>query len=279
MEPHRVVHPRHLEARQRRHRHQRPDTGRDSHAIDVDATALGERYDTLNALLRDAAGALAGRRDRDVARETLRSLRRGRLLTAAQYSALLPRIDATVHDAAHVARANTDARRLLKAADVYLRKLELPELDDSTLARRLAHNRTRCRRRWREAREHPGAEALHEWRKLVKHLTTQSALLAQRVTDAGADVAALKELGETLGRHHDHHQLALQLNADELPDTDLLRLRLHDALRRRQDLPMRTAAWHALTFHIHPWGQRLRLPPKRREASVRLMSCRRSPRG
>ena len=195
--------------------------------------ALGERYDTLNALLRDAAGALAGRRDRDVARETLRSLRRGRLLTAAQYSALLPRIDATVHDAAHVARANTDARRLLKAADVYLRKLELPELDDSTLARRLAHNRTRCRRRWREAREHPGAEALHEWRKLVKHLTTQSALLAQRVTDAGADVAALKELGETLGRHHDHHQLALQLNADELPDTDLLRLRLHDALRRR----------------------------------------------
>lgn len=194
---------------------------------------LGERYDTLNTLLRDAAGALAGRRDRDVARETLRSLRRGRLLTAAQYGALLPLIDETLHDASHVARANADARRLLKAAGVYLQSLELPELDESSLAERLAHNRSRCRRRWRQTCRHATAEALHEWRKTVKHLTTQAALLAPRLSGAGADVAALKELGETLGRHHDHHQLALQLRADELPDTELLRLRLHDALRRR----------------------------------------------
>ncbi|MFA5940845.1 MAG: CHAD domain-containing protein [Sinimarinibacterium sp.] len=202
---------------------------------------LGERYDTLNALLRDAAGALGGRRDRDVARETLRSLRRGRLLTATQYGALLPLIDEALHDAAHVAKANADARRLLKAAGVYLQSLELPELDDASLAERLAHNRARCRRRWRQACKRPTAEALHEWRKTVKHLTTQAALLAPRLPGAdagvgvgvGVGVATLKDLGETLGRHHDHHQLALQLRVEELPDTDLLRLRLHDALRRR----------------------------------------------
>ena len=117
--------------------------------------ALGKRYRTLDTLLRDAAKALSGRRDRDVAHETLRSLRRGRLLTAAQYGALRPRIDATVHDAGHTAGANADARRLLKAAGVYLRRLELPDLEDAMLARQLAQNRARCRRRWRRVRAHP----------------------------------------------------------------------------------------------------------------------------
>lgn len=195
--------------------------------------ALDERHDTLNTLLRDAARAIAGRRDRDVARETLRSLRRGRLLTAAQYGALLPHLDAIAQNDAHAAKANTDARRLLKAAAVYLHTLELPALDDSNLLEWLADSRSRCRRRWRQVRRRPTAEALHEWRKTVKHLATQSALLAPRLVDAGAEVADLKELGEILGRHHDHHQLALQLHVDELPDTDLLRMRLHDALRRR----------------------------------------------
>lgn len=194
---------------------------------------LDERYDTLNTLLRDAARTIAGRRDRDVARETLRSLRRGRLLTADQYGALLPHLDAIAQNDAHVAKANTDARRLLKAAGVYLRALELPELDELNLAQWLAHNRSRCRRRWRQLRRQPTAEALHEWRKTVKHLATQSALLAPRLVDAGAEVTDLKELGDILGRHHDHHQLALQLRVDELPDTHLLRMRLRDALQRR----------------------------------------------
>lgn len=194
---------------------------------------LGERYDALNTLLRDAARTISGRRDRDVARETLRSLRRGRLLSADQYAALVPHLDTVVQNDAHIARADTDARRLLKAAGVYLHALELPALDDSSLVEWLADNRSRSRRSWRRVRKQPTAEALHEWRKTVKHLATQSALLAPRLVDAGAEVTDLKELGEILGRHHDHHQLALQLRVDELPDTDLLRMRLRDALRRR----------------------------------------------
>ncbi|MEQ1438702.1 CHAD domain-containing protein [Fontimonas sp. SYSU GA230001] len=195
--------------------------------------ALGDRYGTLDRLLRDAGRALAGRRDRDVARATLRSLRRGRLLSAAQYAALLPQLDALAPTDTPRAEADTDATHLLRAAAVYLRSLELPEMDVHSLTEALARNRRRCRRRWRDARARPTAEALHGWRKSVKHLATQSALLAPLLPDAAGDVTALKDLGETLGLHHDHHQLGLQLHADELPDTGLLRLRLHDALRTR----------------------------------------------
>lgn len=195
---------------------------------------LGERYDVLNALLRDAGRRLAGRRDADVARETLRSLRRGRLLDAGEYARLQRWLSADPVAAPALAAASDEARVLMEAAQIYFAHLDPGPLDAATLDEALARSHARCRRRWRAAHKSPTPEALHEWRKTVKELATQHALLAPRVKGAKADTQALRTLGEVLGRHHDHHQLALRLEGLPLPDAKRLGRRLHDALRRRQ---------------------------------------------
>ncbi|MFP5304642.1 MAG: CHAD domain-containing protein [Gammaproteobacteria bacterium] len=195
---------------------------------------LGERYAVLNALLRDAGRKLAGRRDADVARETLRSLRLGRLLDAGQYALLQRRLSSDPVAAPALAAANDEARSLMEAAQIYFAHVDPGRLDAAVLDEALARSHARCRRRWRAARKNPTPEALHEWRKTVKELATQHALLAQRVTGAQTDTQALKTLGEVLGRHHDHHQLALRLEHLPPAESARLALRLHDALRRRQ---------------------------------------------
>ena len=210
---------------------------------------LGPQQQLLKALLRDSARALAGRRDADVARQTLLGLRRGRRLDAAQYAQLLQVIVAAEPDPQQLAAANADARRLLKAAQVYLLKLDLAALTDETLLRALGDSRSRCRQHWQRVRRALTAEALHDWRKTVKHLATQTTLLATRLPGIDADVPALKALGEVLGRHHDHAELGRRLGAGALRGQELLPLRVRDALlARRQRLEREALAKGAALF-------------------------------
>jgi CHAD domain-containing protein len=195
---------------------------------------LGERYGLIDRLLRDSARQLGGRRDADVARQTLLGLRRARLLDAAQYAALQAMIRSAPRDAQREGHAEQRAVTLLRAAATYLDALAPPVVDATVLRAALERTRLRCRREFRSARARPGAEALHEWRKWVKHLGTQVQLLEPRLGDSGIDAGALKTLADELGRHHDLAQLQLRLEAAGLDRQPLLHLRLRDAVARRQ---------------------------------------------
>ncbi len=170
---------------------------------------LGERYATVNALLRDGARGLSARRDDAVAHATLLRLRRGRRVTAVQFQA----IDAALkclREPADPEHALADARRRLKSARAELLAVE-PVLDVDTLQSRLAEQRSRCARGLRQARASGSAEDLHDWRKRVKYYGYQCALLAPVLPAVAAPIPALKALGETLGLHHDFHALCLRL--------------------------------------------------------------------
>jgi CHAD domain-containing protein len=196
---------------------------------------LGERYALIDRLLRDSALQLGGRRDADVARETLLGLRRARQLDAAQYAALQPMLRAAPpRDAQHDSCAEQRALSLLRATATYIDTLSLPAIDEATLRAGLEKVRLRCRREYRRARRKPDAEALHDWRKWVKHLGTLVQLLGSRLGDCGSDAGALKDLADALGRHHDLVQLLHRLEAAGLGQQPLLHLRLRDAVARRQ---------------------------------------------
>src|SRR5690606_14256648 len=114
-------------------------------------------------------------------------------------------------------------------------------IDEASLRNALEKARHRCRREWKRANASPSAEALHDWRKWVKHLATQSQLLVGRLGEVGVDIDGLKSLGEDLGRHHDHEQLLQQLETAGLDHHPLLHLRLRDAVARRQQALERRA--------------------------------------
>lgn len=195
---------------------------------------LGERYALIDRLLRDSARQLGGRRDAEVARETLLSLRRARQLDAAQYAALQPMLRAAPRDTAHEAHAEQRALTLLRAAACYIDTLSLPAIDEATLRAGLERVRLRCRREFRRARNKPDAAALHHWRKWVKHLATLVQLLETRLGNGGPEAGPLKDLADALGRHHDLAELLRQLEAAGVARQPLLHLRLRDAITRRQ---------------------------------------------
>jgi CHAD domain-containing protein len=201
---------------------------------------LGHQYRLIDRLLRDSAHQLGGRRDADVALQTLLSLRRARLLDAEQYAQLREMAAQQRHDTRGDAGADARATMLLHAAITYIDTLSLPPIDEATLRAALAKTRQRCRREWKRASAEPAADVLHDWRKWVKHLATQAQLLGGRLGETGLDVGGLKTLGDELGRHHDHEQLLLRLERAGLDRQPLLHLRLRDAtLRRQQQLEQR----------------------------------------
>jgi CHAD domain-containing protein len=195
---------------------------------------LGERYALIDRLLRDSAHQLSGRRDADVAQQTLLSLRRARLIDAAQYAALRTMATQPARDTGRDAAAERRALTLLHAAAGYFAELTLPDLDEAALRAALAKTRQRCRRECKRAGAKPRAAVLHDWRKWVKHLATQVQLLGARLGDTGLDANALKALADDLGRHHDHAELLRRLEAAGLDHQPLLHLRLRDAIARRQ---------------------------------------------
>lgn len=196
---------------------------------------LGERYTVLNTLLRDAGRRLAGRRDAYVACQTLRRMRAGRRLTAEQFRTLGDALG-TPH-AGEPASADDigDARRLLKAAQIYLQAFA-PALGVDTLAQRLDDNRARCVRALGQCRATRRPDDLHDWRKRVKYYGYQCALVMPVLEDAAVPVEALKTLGETLGLHHDFHAFALRL--ERCPASrvgELLKLRARQIAQDRMD--------------------------------------------
>ena len=202
---------------------------------------LAGQYRLIDRLLRDAARQLAGRRDADVALQTLLSLRRARLIDAAAYRQLRDLASRQRRDTQGDGAADERATTLLRAAAIYVEGLTLPDVGESTLRAALAKTRHRCRRRWKRASADPTAEALHDWRKWVKHLATQAQLVGSRIGEPGVDPPALKSLADTLGRHHDHAQLLQGLEAAGLAGQPLLHLRLRDAVTRRQQALERRA--------------------------------------
>ncbi len=187
--------------------------------------ALGdEHYRVINALLRDAARELSQTRDAAVAAQTLLRLRRGRHLSADHYARLKPLLAPPLKTTPSPTAAR-HARRLLKAATLYVDDAALPP-DDGAL--RAAHRRARqrCARLYRQCLADPDAEHLHRWRKHIKYLGYQCALLAPRDPAVGQEIPALKALGELLGLHHDIHTLGLRLDQLAPADIDEL-LRLH----------------------------------------------------
>lgn len=198
-------------------------------------------YAVLNALLRDAGRRLSGRRDAHVALQTLRRMRAGRRLTADQFRTLADALG-SVH-AAEPAGADTigDARRLLKAAQIYLQAFE-PATDVDSLARRLDEHRARCVRGLRQCRTTRRTDDLHDWRKRVKYYGYQCALVAPVLADAAQPVDTLKTLGETLGLHHDFDAFAQRL--ERCPANrvgELLKLRARQIAQQRMDALMERA--------------------------------------
>lgn len=221
---------------------------------------LKQRYPLLNTLLRDSGRALADRREADAARATLLSLRRGRLLSSEQYLSLVEAVSATSAATGAGLQGRTQARHLMRAAQVYLKTLSLPAMDAAGLRRALGRSHERCRRHWQRAQRRRDAETLHTWRKQVKRLAIQSQLLSATLGDCGLAVDRLKTLAELLGRHHDHHQLGLLLEARVPTGQTLLQMRLHDALRQRmQQLERQSLNLGAVLF-----SRRMAMPTETR---------------
>ncbi|TJY65225.1 CHAD domain-containing protein [Sinimarinibacterium sp. CAU 1509] len=199
---------------------------------------LATHYVLLNRLLRDAGRSLSGQRDAVVALQTLRRLRLGRQLTQPQYHALRSLLSRQI-EASDLSAAASRSRQLMKAARLYLDDIDLGSLDadsgDLTLRRHLRNQHSRCRRQLQRVGARPQAELLHNWRKQVKYLGYQHGLLAPRLREAGADVGALKALGETLGLHHDFHALAQRLErcAQQRDADQLVLLRSRELIQQR----------------------------------------------
>lgn len=164
----------------------------------LERSALGARYRAQNLRLRDAGRALASLREADALRATARSLGLGLAVAPP------PRASAR-------SRAIARAVRLLRAqrraqADWPSDAPARADLDPA-----LIEGYRRARRCGHQARRHPRAATLHEWRKQVKHHRFQCEAATALWPGLQQRVRALEELGELLGRHHDVETLAAEL--------------------------------------------------------------------
>jgi CYTH domain-containing protein/CHAD domain-containing protein len=181
--------------------------------------ALGRRFRSFNALVRDAAGELSSIRDAHAVLDTFDRLR------AAQPALDGPSLDQVRTHLADLAAAATrdvaggDLR--LERAAVRLRAARA-EVDAWEIPRGFGPIAAGLRRTYeRGATQHAAVERhatderMHEWRKESKRLWYQLRLLrdaAPSVLDPAIDV--LHALGDALGDDHDLAVLVEQLRAD-----------------------------------------------------------------
>jgi CHAD domain-containing protein len=167
-----------------------------------------ENYRRQNAHFRGAARELAGVRDADVMIATLDELeeRYPKDLPADAAGGLRQALEA------HKAVAATDAREraativvaILREARARVAEWPLERDGFEALEDGLRRIYRQGRRDWRAAQSEPTAEHVHEWRKRVKDLWYQYAILEQAwppVMQALADEA--HELSDRLGDDHD----------------------------------------------------------------------------
>jgi CHAD domain-containing protein len=191
---------------------------------------LGEEtFARENACFRDAARELAGTRDSDVMLETLAALELpagvGLDLRKAIQEELARRADDDRRAAGRAAVA------VLKEARKRVDAWPLERDSFEALADGLERTYRRGRRAFREAREEPVAEALHEWRKRVKDLWYHHTLLRDLwppVMSVVGDEA--HELSDRLGDDHDLVVLAAWVRGHLEPGTEF-----SDAVIRRRE--------------------------------------------
>ena len=169
---------------------------------------LGEdTFSRENACFRDAARELAGARDSDVMLETLGTL----VLPPGVGFELRKAIEAERrrNGTGERAGASRDAVAILKEARKRVDDWPLERDSFDAVAGGLECAYRRGRRAFKEAREEPSVEALHEWRKRVKDLWYHHTLLRALwppVMAAAGDEA--HELSDRLGDDHDLAVLA-----------------------------------------------------------------------
>ena len=163
---------------------------------------VGDRtYRRENACFRDVARELAGMRDADVMLATLAELERRESLAAGP-----------LRQALEAHRLRTGAGRQAVAGAIEMlgtardRVAAWPLERDSFEAFEAGLERAyrRGRRAFREVRERPTIEGLHEWRKRVKELWHHLGLLERAWPPVlGAMGAEAHELSDRLGDDHD----------------------------------------------------------------------------
>lgn len=165
----------------------------------------------MNGLLRDLARQFAAQRDAQVLLETLANLvERYRYPDAAW----LQRIRADLQQK----NATTVAAPALSAAVQTLRQVqtrwqtELRQADGDFCGEALVESYRRCRREGRVALQPLAIHRLHAWRKPVKYLGYQLAVVAVPGESLQQQGESLRRLGSLLGKVHDLDVLALYLH-------------------------------------------------------------------
>ena len=168
-----------------------------------------------NRALRDAGRALSGARDADVLAETVEDL-------AERFSGQLPkatfervRTPLAARAAATAPEGSADTLAPLLADTWPLRDIDLTEALKSTYAQ--------GRDAFKVADRKPTTENLHEWRKRVKDLWYQQALLEEVWPGLmKAQAKEAKKLSKQLGEDHDLAVLEALLRSDDAIDGDAL---------------------------------------------------------
>lgn len=186
-----------------------------------------------NRALRDAGRALSGARDADVMAETVEDLaeRFAERLAKRDFEAVRTRLAAR----AAATEPEGDAATLtpLLTADWVLHDVDLVAW--------LTKTYKRGRKAFKVADREPTAEHLHEWRKRVKDLWYQQALLEDACPrEMKARAKAAKKLSQKLGDDHDLAVLAELIRSDPtllgdalLPLIEQRRAKLLKQVRKR----------------------------------------------
>ena len=188
-----------------------------------------EEYRRENAVLRDAAQPLSGRRDATVLIDTLRRMVKagggGRIRNSTRAFGLALKQERQQATRASRARAGgiVSARNALRLQRTRVSRLALTGGKWSIIEAALRRVYANGRRCMREARRQPIAENLHEWRKQVKYLRYELRLLEPAWPGViGELVDQAHHLSDYLGDDHDLAVLRRKVKdyAKELTETN-----------------------------------------------------------
>lgn len=203
----------------------------------------------VRALARLWRGAVPDAERREVdrqARDLGRALSEAREATVLRETAAGLGLDPDRLGLADAARApwRPETRAaLVQQAEALAQRIQAVAPDQGgfdLLAPGLSHTWREGRRGLRAARPDAHAEQMHEWRKVVKARMLQERLLVPAWPEVlGPTVAALDELQELLGDHHDLHVLAEYLKTLQVQSQD----ELSDRIAQRQQA-LATRAFH-----------------------------------
>jgi CHAD domain-containing protein len=196
-------------------------------ALRLLAPDLPGSWRDLDRLVRAPAAALAGQRDADVVRATLRDLA-AHGSGPALADAVIDALDSLLVDSAATAAARSgpgptaaiagSAAMLSDAATILA---ALAPTTSSIVGVSLAGAYRRARRAHRRASRDRRIEQFHRWRREVKRLHAQLVLLGELGLLARPRLERrLDRLGEDLGRHHDLAVLADQLRSIAARESD-----------------------------------------------------------